>query len=50
MKKTQEVAKEIASKSPYTYDEVMNMPLDLLLTIMQEYGITFKKEANDDER
>ena len=50
MKNTHEVAQEISDKTPYTYEEVMSMPMVSLIAVMQEYGITFKKEANDDER
>jgi len=50
MKNTHEVAQEISDKTPYTYEEVMNMTITSIRAVMQEYGITFKKEANDDER
>jgi len=45
MKNTEQVAKEIAAKTPYTYEEVMSMPMVSLIAVMQEYDITFKKEG-----
>lgn len=44
MKNTHEVAQEISDKTPYTYEEVMHMPMVSLIAVMQEYGITFKEE------